>query len=74
MRKQIEVSVAVQVEATLRFWVDDPSEATPELIAEKLDAAQAAKDREGEDAHGIYYSLGEPFGELMFYDPNPVEA
>ena len=70
MRRQIEVTVPIQVEASLTFYVDDASEVTPELIAEKLNAASLAKDRQGEDDHGIYYTIGEPLGEPMFYDPN----
>ena len=70
MRRLIEVTVPIQVEASLTFYVEDKSKVTPELIAQKLDAAQAHRDRVGDDENGIYYSIGEPFGEPMFYDPN----
>ena len=70
MRRQIEVTVPIQVEASLTFYVDDASEVTPELIAAELSEAQHNLDRQTNNGSGVYWCGAQPFGEPMFYDPN----
>ena len=70
MGRQIGVTIPLHLEASITFLVDDASEVTPEFIAAKLNEASRIKDNQGEDESGIYYTIGETFGEPMIYDPN----
>ena len=71
MRRPIEVTFPLSIEASITFEVDDASEVTPKLIEEKIIAAQRELDRRGEDdCTGIYMIIQDTAGEPKFYDPN----
>lgn len=55
--RRIEVTVPLKLDASMTFTVDEGTEVTGDLIAEKIADAQRARDRAGTDDTGISFII-----------------